>query len=382
LSTIGISTFLGIREFKKERVKPTEVIVANITSTQGEIYWKSKDNTNYIVEYTQNSSNKTDILLQPTPITKDSTTGESIYSVKITNLNPNTKYLFSIKTDKFSWNQTSSFKTKENIKVLNLPRFLKGESQPNQLVLVKVDNGTDIINYIKDTQEHGTWLIEKPIGDYSLLTYATYSPRDSSKEENNTKLGLNPSPAYAQNNTTSTDLNNIASLELERGTTFVQIPIFLNSQSEQIHSAKELIQFSNNTILSIGLFRNDTWEKILINEDGKIYGEDFNLITGEACMFTTEKDINLPIIKDTYSLQLDIESLRGWNLVPTSVFNYFPLTTRDILLDEKHYSISQTATWEKNQSLFDYTIESTSSQIIGESIPLSLDKGLFVKIPY
>ena len=99
-------------------------------------------------------------------------------------------------------------------------------------------------------------------------------------------------------------------------------------------------------------------------------------------MFTTKEEIALPIIKDGYSSELDIESLKGWNLIPASIFNSFPLTSRDILLDEKYSSISQTAIWDNNQSSFNYTIENNPSEVYGETVPLSTGQGLFVKIPY
>ena len=99
-------------------------------------------------------------------------------------------------------------------------------------------------------------------------------------------------------------------------------------------------------------------------------------------MFTIIENINLPVIEGSYSTKLNIKSLKGWSLIPTSVFNYFPLTPQDILQDKDFSSISQTAIWNSNQSLFDYTIESTSSEILGETIPLSIEKGIFVKIPY
>ena len=99
-------------------------------------------------------------------------------------------------------------------------------------------------------------------------------------------------------------------------------------------------------------------------------------------MFITKGEVELPIIKDDYSSQLDIERLRGWNLIPASIFNYFPLTSKDVLLDERYSSISQTAIWDNNQSSFDYTIENNPSEISGEITPLSTEQGLFVKIPY
>jgi hypothetical protein len=378
LSAIGIGTFLGLREFKRKNSKPTEVIIANATSTQGEIYWKAKRDEAYTVIFKQNSNNAIETNLIPLLITKDSTTAEYIYSANITNLTPNTEYLLSIKTEQSSWNQTYSFKTKGERESLSLPELLKGDSGPEQLVLIKTDTG----NYIRNTQEHGTWLIEKPTDDYSLLTYAKYSLKDNTGKRATSKFDLNPSPALAQTKVPSIDLNNITLLELERGTSFIQIPIFLNSHSEQISTARELIQFSDDNILSIGLFRNDSWKEIVINENGKLYGEDFKLIPGEVYMFTTKEDIDLPIIKDIYSSQLDIESLKGWSLIPASIFNSFPLTSRDILLDEKYSSISQVAIWYNNQSSFDYTIESHPSEILGKTIPLSTEQGLFVKIPY
>ncbi|KUK66822.1 MAG: hypothetical protein XD87_0474 [candidate division WS6 bacterium 36_33] len=377
-SAIGITTLLGIREFKKQSIKPKEVIVANITSTQGEIYWKTQEDEDYTVIYTSNSSDTVETPLDAILITKDSTTGEYIYSANIEDLNPDTEYSFNIKTKRFSWNQTSSFKTKDDKEALQLPELLKGDTEPGQLVLLKTDTG----NYIKDTQEHGTWLIERPTEDYSLLTYATYSLKDNTKTENSAIFSLKPSPALAKNNLTTTNLNNITTLELKKGTSFIQIPIFLNNQSEQISSARELIEFSNYKILSIGLFRNDNWEEILINENGKIYGENFTPIPGEVYMFTTKADISLPIIEGSYSTELNIKNLRGWNLIPTSIFNYFPLTSKDILQGKDFSFISQTAIWNNNRSSFDYTIESSSLEIFGEIIPLSEEKGVFVKIPY
>jgi hypothetical protein len=175
---------------------------------------------------------------------------------------------------------------------------------------------------------------------------------------------------------------NNARINLLRGVNMFEAPLVVNSSQIKIATAKELIQTSNKTILAVGLFRNDQWEKIVKYENGQIYGTDFNFIPGEVYMAITLEDIEIPIKTINIPYDIEISELIGWNLVPTSFFEDTSSTTKNILLNTDYSYIKQVAVWNNQQSLFDYTLRDNSGKIFGDSINISEKIGIFIKIPY
>lgn len=170
-------------------------------------------------------------------------------------------------------------------------------------------------------------------------------------------------------------------INLTEGVNFFVTPMVVNSNQVKIGTAKELIETANGDILAVGLFRNDQWEKTIKNENGEIYGTDFNLLPGEIYIVIASEDIEIPIKTIDIYYEMDISDLIGWNLIPTSFFENTTSTNR-ILLNTDYSYIKQVAVWNKPQSLFDYTLRDNAGQIFGDSINISNEAGLFIKIPY
>jgi len=175
---------------------------------------------------------------------------------------------------------------------------------------------------------------------------------------------------------------NNARINLIKGVNMFQAPLVVNSSQIKIGTAKELIQISNGNILAVGLFRNDQWEKIVKNENGQIYGTDFNFIPGEVYMVITLEDIEIPIKTINMPYEIEMSKLIGWNLVPTSLFKNSTSTTKNILLNTDYSYIKQVAVWNNQQSLFNYTLRDNAGKIFGDSINISEKVGIFIKIPY
>lgn len=173
-----------------------------------------------------------------------------------------------------------------------------------------------------------------------------------------------------------------ARINLTKGVNFLVTPFVINSSKITIRTAKELIETSNEEILAVGLFRNDKWEKIVKNENGENYGTDFNLIPGEIYIIIASEDIEIPIKIIDIEYGVDVSKLIGWNLIPISFFENTVSTTKNILLSTDYSYIKQVAVWDKSQSLFRYTLRDNAGEIFGDSINISKEVGLFVKIPY
>ncbi len=165
-----------------------------------------------------------------------------------------------------------------------------------------------------------------------------------------------------------------------KGVNFFEVPLIVNNSKVQIATAKDLIEHSQKGILAVGLFRNDQWEKIVKNEEGEIKGVDFDLEPSEIYMVIATQDIEIPIETVKTSKEIEISKLVGWNLIPTSQFKNSSSTSTKILLDTQYSFIKQIAIWNSQQNIFDYTLRDNSGYVYGDPIPLSQQKGLFIKI--
>jgi len=174
---------------------------------------------------------------------------------------------------------------------------------------------------------------------------------------------------------------NNARINLLKGVNMFEAPLVVNSSQIKIGTAKELIETSNKEILAVGLFRNDQWEKIIKNENGQNYGTDFNLVPGEVYVVIALEDIEIPIKTINIPYEIEISKLVGWNLVPTSLFKNTISTTKNILLNTEYSYIKQVAVWNNQQSLFHYTLRDNTGKIFGDSINISQERGIFIKIP-
>ena len=170
-------------------------------------------------------------------------------------------------------------------------------------------------------------------------------------------------------------------INILKGVNFYEASLIVNSSDVQIGSAKELIEYSNGNILAVGLFRNDIWEKIVKNENGQISGEDFNLEPSEVYMVIAIEDIEISVQTLDIPKEIDLPKLTGWNLIPTTQFKNTSSTSTRLLLDTEYSFIKQIAIWNNDQNIFDYTLRDNAGDVYGENIPLSRQKGIFIKIP-
>lgn len=170
-------------------------------------------------------------------------------------------------------------------------------------------------------------------------------------------------------------------ISIEKGVNFIEMPYHVNRDQIPIVTARALITHSENRIIAVGLFRNDRWEKIVKNENGSINGQDFNLDPGESYLVIATEDIDIPVMIVGYDNPLKLDSLKGWNLVPTSLFENTSSDSKSILQNTTYTFINQIALWNNSSSIFDYTLRDNSGQIYGNSLRISTQEGFFIKIP-
>jgi len=368
-------SYLFLKNISAKENIPTDVIVANISTTEAQIYWKGSPEIKYSVRYLNPLNAKEGLEQDSEIVGKDLEENKYIYTSKISNLEPETRYTINIYSKQSNWDTKYSFTTKTSNNSISLPKILTGKAEAKELVLIT--SGEDI--YIKDTEKHGTWLIEDPQAPITQSTYAKYSYIEDIPN-NRGKLNLLPSPTYAEEY--STGDRDINKLTLSQGINFIQIPQFINKQKERISSAKELVRYSNNNILSIGVFRNDNWIELIKNENNTTYGSDFELIPGEVYMISTKDNFTIQYVDERQLPDIDITILTGWNLLPASLFGITPITSTSILNREDLTTLKQVAVWNKEQSLFNYNLKNSTEDILGEGIPLLTGDAFFVKISY
>jgi len=199
----------------------------------------------------------------------------------------------------------------------------------------------------------------------------TVSYVSSSKCEGTTLEGITEKNCKIENRTVS----------VKKGVNFIEVPYYVNRDQIPIVTARALITYSGNKIIAVGLFRNDRWEKIVKNENGSINGQDFNLDPGESYLVIATEDIDIPLMVVGYNNPLKLDSLKGWNLVPTSLFGNVSSDSKGILQNTSYTFINQVAVWNNSLSIFDYTLRDTSGQIYGDSLQMPTHGGFFIKIP-
>lgn len=172
LSTLFFLAF-GIISQKKEDV-PFDIVVANVTTSSAEIYWKTKKSLPQVLSYKEKSSTapyKTKDHITPL---SDNLTSSNVYIQKIENLHPNETYIFKIKSGNTIIEKNLTFKTLQISDELVLPTIEVGEGPKGTLVLVSTNSG----KYMLDTQYHGTWAFDSKGEKYSTSNYANYTPEE------------------------------------------------------------------------------------------------------------------------------------------------------------------------------------------------------------
>ena len=176
LFTIIIITpmFLLVKRLVQERniqkQQPTEIIVANITPTTVQIYWKANRNYLHTFSYKEQNSTLPYKEISDSEIYEDNTSSQNVYKIELENLSPNTPYAFRIKSKDKVWTGYT-FATKQINDEIHMPDIITGKSYPQKLILVSV--GDNIL--MLDTQYHGTFAFDSDGQQYSMREYADYA---------------------------------------------------------------------------------------------------------------------------------------------------------------------------------------------------------------
>ena len=172
--------------------RPEDVVVANISTQNAQIYFKTKD-IDKVEKIEFKDSKDTGLYKQTNKynIYQDSISNSYIYVVNLEELTPNTEYVFRIQTESKTWEEGYTFKTKDISEEVHLPTITTGKSSDRTYVLIQVEDD----KYMLDTQYHGTWALDTQGKEYTSREYGSYVSRN----ELQTKLlDLIQSPVYAQ----------------------------------------------------------------------------------------------------------------------------------------------------------------------------------------
>lgn len=172
LSTLFFLAF-GIISQKKEDV-PFDIVVANITTSSAEVYWKTKKSLPQVLSYKEKSSTapyKTKDHITPL---SDNLTSSNVYIQKVENLHPNETYIFKIKSGNTVIEKDLTFETLPISDKLVLPTIEVGEGPKGTLILISTESN----KYMVDTKNHGTWTFDSKGEKYSTSNYANYTPQE------------------------------------------------------------------------------------------------------------------------------------------------------------------------------------------------------------
>ena len=167
--------------------KPKEIIIANITPTSVDIFWKGVHKDVPTFSYKEQSSsglfNKGSM-----NIYNDNTSEGNIYVSRLENLDPNTEYVYEIETDKQKWNKTEfTFTTSEISDMPSVPTAESGTSTPQNFILITSEDN----NYMVDTQYNGTWALDLD-GEYETTIYGNYMLENRFETYSSGILGISP----------------------------------------------------------------------------------------------------------------------------------------------------------------------------------------------
>ncbi len=168
-------------------------------------------------------------------------------------------------------------------------------------------------------------------------------------------------------------------IEIKEGVNFIEAYYLVNSTDTPIQTAKELIIFSNYKIVSVGVFKNDKWEKLVKYENGVISGENFDLLPNESYLVIANEDVDIPTSVVVSQKTINIEDYVGWNLVSSSSLSDDEITSDEIFNDTKYNSIKQIAQWSTDTSMFRYAIRDLTNSTYGETINITDQEGVFIK---
>ncbi len=170
--------------------KPSDVVVANISTIEAQIYWKTGIDEINTISFKKSSDTGLFSEIEGFSSYTDSISKERINVVQLGDLEPNTEYTFRIESEKKMWD-SYTFKTKDIAEEVFLPNIVTGKDNDQSFVLVDIEGD----KYMLNTQYHGTWAFDSQNKEYDVSTYANYI---SETELQSRLLNLLGSPVYAQ----------------------------------------------------------------------------------------------------------------------------------------------------------------------------------------
>lgn len=169
--------------------------------------------------------------------------------------------------------------------------------------------------------------------------------------------------------------------KLTEGINFIKTYKVFDTNMEQINTAHGLMQYFTNRVTTIASFKNGKWDKIVEFKDGKIYGTDFILNPGETYLILASEELSLSATGYTISpTELDLSKLVGWNLIPTSIFKNKAEKAYSMFGNTNFDPIKQIAIWNKNSSMFEYTVENRDKTVNGDDISLTKQDNIFIRV--
>jgi len=174
--------------------------------------------------------------------------------------------------------------------------------------------------------------------------------------------------------------NTNAKYQLKKGVSFIN-PVEVLDTTQTLHpkTAYDLINMSDKRAIAVGEYKSGEWIQVVKYQDGKIYGNDFELDSNKSYMVISlqEAEFNLTGYRGA---SLDISKLSGWNLVPSYLFDNKGYTSYEILKNLEFNKIKQIGQWQDSKSLFEYTIKNDKNEIYGEELKIGNQNGIFIKV--
>ncbi len=195
LAGVTIMTFVSnVKLSKILYEKPTEIVVANTSTTSTNIYWKNNEGVYSKISYREKDSNSPYSTVVGTSLYKNMKGNNYVYEAKVEGLKPNTEYIFQISSTKKVWrDEDLAFKTKSVGEEIILPEIRAGLSKEGLFLLFKQEHGDTMIY----TEDHGTWALDCTDDELVVSEYAQYIPSGILTERLRTGLRKFSSPIYA-----------------------------------------------------------------------------------------------------------------------------------------------------------------------------------------
>jgi hypothetical protein len=149
--------------------KPKDIVIANITPTSAEIYWKATHEE--VPTFTYKEKSFSGLFKNgDMKIFNNNLSENNIYISQLEDLKPNTEYIYEIKTDNNTWHEeTFTFKTAKISEIPQIPNAVTGKSTPQNFILLTSEDK----NYMLDTEYTGTWALDLDT-EYEESVYGNY----------------------------------------------------------------------------------------------------------------------------------------------------------------------------------------------------------------